>query len=45
MKTLKGIGGFYYVKTAKGIYECKAIGCQFFNYTKFIFCIIKKDYI
>lgn len=23
---LKGIGGFYYVKTAKGIYECKARG-------------------
>ncbi|MDO5724769.1 MAG: ribosome small subunit-dependent GTPase A [Tissierellia bacterium] len=25
-KIIKGIGGFYYVKTLKGIYECKARG-------------------
>ena len=23
---IKGIGGFYYIKTDKGIIECKAIG-------------------
>ncbi|MCQ2526415.1 MAG: hypothetical protein MJ130_06590, partial [Lachnospiraceae bacterium] len=23
-KIIKGIGGFYYVKTADGVYECKA---------------------
>ena len=23
---LKGIGGFYYVKTAEGVFECKAKG-------------------
>ena len=25
-KIIKGIGGFYYVKTADGVYECKAKG-------------------